>query len=253
LCRGRGALDAQLEGLATPAQAGLEKTWRLAVLDVSSRKQAEAELAKHREHLEELEKERASKLGAANTQLQREIADRKQAEEETRRLLDAVQQEKDRISSLLNSITDEVWFADTNKKFTLANPSALREFGLDQAKGIGVEQLAANLEVLRPDGSPRPVEEAPPLRALRGEIVRDQEELVRTPASGELRYRQVSAAPVRDAGGTIIGAVSVVRDISEQKRAEETLRFLAQSGSTAAGGDFFRVLARYLGQSLGMD
>ena len=154
--------------------------------------------------------------------------------------------------ALLNSISDEVWFTDTNKKFTLANPAAVREFGLDPTKGMGVEQLAASLEVLRPDGSPRPVEETPPLRALQGEIVRELE-LVRTPANGELRYRQVNSAPVRDARGAIIGAVSVVRDITEQKRAEETLRFLAQSGPVVSGEDFFQALARYLGKNLGMD
>ena len=47
---------------------------------------------------------------------------------ERKKLEEAVQQERDRLSSLLNSITDEVWFADTNKKFTLANPSAIKEF-----------------------------------------------------------------------------------------------------------------------------
>jgi PAS domain S-box-containing protein len=39
-----------------------------------------------------------------------------------------------------------------------------------------------------------------------------------------LRYRQVSATPVKDYTGRIIGAVSVVRDITERKRAEEALR-----------------------------
>jgi PAS domain-containing protein len=72
----------------------------------------------------------------------RDITERKRAETETRRLSDVVQQEKDRLSSLVNSISDEVWFADTDKRFTLANPSALREFGLEAAAGIGVEQLA---------------------------------------------------------------------------------------------------------------
>jgi len=153
-----------------------------------------------------------------------DISAHKRAEAEARRLLDTVQQERDRISSLVNSISDEVWFADTNKQFTLANPSALREFDLDSAHGIDVEQLVASLEVFRPDGSPRPVEEAPPLRALQGETVRDEEEMIRTPVNGELRYRQVSSAPVRDAGGVIIGSVSVVRDITERKKADEALR-----------------------------
>jgi PAS domain S-box-containing protein len=44
LCQGGGARDVQLEGLAAPDQAGLEKTWRLAVLDVTPRKQADAAL-----------------------------------------------------------------------------------------------------------------------------------------------------------------------------------------------------------------
>ena len=76
------------------------------------------------------------------------------------------------------------------------------------------------LEVLRADGSPRPFEEAPPLRALEGEVVKNLDEIVRTPASGELRDRQVSSAPVRDSKGCIIGAVSVVRDITDLKKAE---------------------------------
>ncbi|MGD0233055.1 MAG: PAS domain S-box protein [Syntrophorhabdales bacterium] len=153
-----------------------------------------------------------------------DVTERKRAEEETRRLLNVIRREKDSLSALVNSISDEVWFADMQKKFTLANPSALREFGLASIDGIHVEKLAESLEVHRPDGSPRPVEEAPPLRALKGETVRNEEEIIRTPGSGELRYRQVSAAPVRDVSGTILGSVSVVRDITDRRQAEEALR-----------------------------
>jgi len=54
--------------------------------------------------------------------------------------------------------------------------------------------------------------------------VRNQEEIIKTPGSGESRYREVNAAPVRDADGRVIGSVSVVRDITSRKRAEEALR-----------------------------
>ena len=138
-------------------------------------------------------------------------------------LTNIVALEKDRLVALLNSITDEIWFADSAGKFTLVNPSGVREFAIDTAEPTDVRKLAENLEALRPDGSLRPVEESPPLRALRGEIVCNQEEIIRTPASGKLRYRQVSSSPVRDAEKNIIGSVSVVRDITDRKRAEEAL------------------------------
>ena len=73
---------------------------------------------------------------------------------------------------------------------------------------MDIENLASTLDVYRPDGSLRPVDEAPPLRALKGEVLKNQEEIVRTPESGDLRYRQVSSAPVRDNEGNIIGSVS---------------------------------------------
>ena len=109
-----------------------------------------------------------------------DVTDRKRAEEKNESLLAAVREEKTILSTLIDSITDEVWFADSEGRFTLANPAAIKEFALDPDRLVDVETLAKSLEVFRPDGSPRTVEEAPPLRALAGEVVRNQEELVRT-------------------------------------------------------------------------
>jgi PAS domain S-box-containing protein len=153
-----------------------------------------------------------------------DISDRKRVEQERERLLSAVREEKDRLSALVNSIQDEVWFADTEKRLTLVNPAVFKEFGSNDLQGEHVEKIAGRFQVFRPDGTLRPPFEAPPLRALRGEVVEAQEEIVRTAAGGELRHRQVSAAPVKDAGGNIIGSVSVVRDITALKQVEEALK-----------------------------
>jgi PAS domain S-box-containing protein len=153
----------------------------------------------------------------------RDITERKKADEERERLLDYILQEKERLSALINSITDEVWFADKQKNFILVNPSGITELGLNYMGNIGVEELAKSLEIYRIDGSPRPVEEAPLLRALEGEVLKNIEEIICTPAHGELRYRQVNAAPVHDTCGNIIGSVSVVRDITELKEAEKAI------------------------------
>ena len=130
--------------------------------------------------------------------------------------------ECDTPGALGESTTDEIWFADAGGNLTLVNPAVWGEFGaLD---GEPVEAIAARLEVHRADGSLRPPAEAPPLRALRGETIRDEEEIVRTPATGEMRHRLVSGAPVRDGEGAIIGSVCVVRDITGRKLIEEELR-----------------------------
>ncbi len=154
----------------------------------------------------------------------RDCTQRKRAERERRRLLESVQAEREWFFQVLSSINEEVYFTDINKRYTFANAAAMSAFGHETVTGIEVEKIVANLEVLRADGSPRPIEEAPPLRALTGEVVRDEEQITRIPLTGELRHRLVSSAPVRNARGRIIGSVSVVRDITERKRAEAALR-----------------------------
>ena len=152
-------------------------------------------------------------------------------------MLASVREERDRLDSLISNISDEIWFADKTGRFVLANASAMRVFGIDATPGIEVEKLAESLQVFRPDGTPRPAEEAPPLLSLAGKAVRNLEEIVRIPASGELRYRQVNSSPVRDAGGNITGSVSVVRDITERKKAEaalEKMRFMLSEGQKIA-------------------
>ena len=162
-----------------------------------------------------------------------DITERKRAEEETRRLLAAVQEEKDRLSTLINSISDEVWFADTQGRFTLANPSALREFSLGDAPAVDVETLAAGLDV-SPRRQPGASGGGPAPACLAG---RGREEPGGDrPDAGaeELRYRQVSATPVRDASGNIVGSVSVVRHTKRKRSGKRASRQARQSTATCS-------------------
>jgi PAS domain S-box-containing protein len=157
-----------------------------------------------------------------------DITARVRAEQETQRVFAHDRAEKEWLSAVLDSMNEEVYFTDTEKKYTYVNPAAMREFGHENVAGIPVQDLIAQLEILRIDGTPRPLDEAPPLRALKGEVIRGEEQLVRSPRTGELRTRQVSSAPVRGPDGKIRGAVSVVRDVTEQRRVDAELRIRAE-------------------------
>jgi PAS domain S-box-containing protein len=146
------------------------------------------------------------------------ITERKRMELEMR-------SERDLFSALINSVEDEIWLSDSEGNFTMVNPKGRSEFALANVYGrVSLKDIAENLEVMRPDGTPRPLEESPPLRALRGELVRNQEEVVRTPSSGELRHRLVNSTAIRDEAGAMVGVVSVVRDITEIRRMERSLQ-----------------------------
>jgi PAS domain S-box-containing protein len=172
-----------------------------------------------------------------------DITVRSRAEEEARRSYDADRAEKEWLSAVLDSMTEEVYFTDCQQRYTYANPAALREFGHTTVAGVDVDRIVRRLEVLRADGTPRPVEEAPPLRALAGEVIRDEEQIVRIPRTGQWRYRQVSAAPVRNASGQIIGSVSVVRDVTDERHALALLRERAsRSAALLRLGDEFQMV-----------
>lgn len=141
--------------------------------------------------------------------------------ENTKRLTQAVRQDRDRLSALINSISDEVLFVDTNSQITLANPAANQSVMTGESKSKKLDSLPA---ISHTAWSPRPIEQASLLRALKGEAVKNEQEMFQSPANGELCYYEINSNPVRDNEGTIIGAVSVVRDITERKLLEDEIR-----------------------------
>jgi signal transduction histidine kinase/ActR/RegA family two-component response regulator len=104
----------------------------------------------------------------------------------------------------------------------LANPAAQDAFG--KVDGREITTHAAGLEIFNPDGTPRRVAENPIVRALAGEEIRELEEIVKLPVSGELRTRQVTSIPARGPDGTVLGVVSLVRDVTERAAAVRALK-----------------------------
>jgi PAS domain S-box-containing protein len=78
------------------------------------------------------------------------------------------------------------------------------------------------------DGSLVDPSQWPGARALRGEVVSPGMDFLHTLDDGPQNWMRLSAAPFRDESGAIIGAIFVVEDIDERKRAAARLEAVAR-------------------------
>jgi len=63
----------------------------------------------------------------------------------------------------------------------------------------------------------------------------------------------LSVTALRDDNGGVVGFVGLVYDLTERKRVEDALVFVAQRGWQASSENFFNALALFLGEKLDMD
>ncbi len=146
-----------------------------------------------------------------------DVTERQRAEE-------ALRASEARLKATLHSIQDEVWIVDAEGRIVLINEAVEGHLGVNPGRWQDIYAALAELEIFLPNGTPRPAEQAPLVRSLRGEVLTGEQEIIRNLATGVLRWREVTSAPIRDQAGRTAGAVVVARDITERKRAEEALR-----------------------------
>lgn len=95
-------------------------------------------------------------------------------------------------------------------------------------EGVSLERHVAAYGVHHPDLNPAHYSEVPLASALRGEAIADQVWLVRS-ARGDFVPILVSAGPIRDPAGEVIGGISCWLDLRTQKKLERELRRTAHN------------------------
>ncbi len=154
--------------------------------------------------------------------IKQDVTERKRMEGQLRERNAELDAERARWQGVVEGIADEVWTCDANGQISVINLLAMPAMGLPEFKGLDLLAVLQEVDIFNPDGQPRPAQDAPLLRSLRGEIVRGEEIMVHR-RTGKRCWRQFSCAPTRDGTGAITGAVAIVRDITEQKRTAQAL------------------------------
>lgn len=137
------------------------------------------------------------------------------------RLYEDSQIERQRLSTVINSIAEGVVVLDRQGRLVLANEAAMELLSLD---AIPYQQPISEMPdfyaIRDLSGAPLPVEQLPMARALSGETFYDYRVLLRG-ASGQNSVMSFSGAPARAAQPHIAdGAVVVFRDITALQRIE---------------------------------
>jgi PAS domain S-box-containing protein len=129
---------------------------------------------------------------------------------------------RDLLEKTVESIRDSVVVADENGVIVVANAAARRLLGV--APGFnsltGTRTFAC---FLADDVTPMPIPDSPLARALRGENVDDFELAVQPEAPAARAHVVANARPLRDERGKLRGAVTILRDVTGQRRAHQAL------------------------------
>ena len=184
------------------------RRWRDAQGLVSEQANIQETLRKLHGELEKRIHQRTVELSQANESLRTEIAERKRAEEAQSQLV-----------NIINSSDDAIIGKTLDGTITSWNHGAEKIFGYPAQEAIGRPML-----MLFP---PECVAEEHGVlaRIARGENI-ENFETVRIRRDKKEIVVSVTISPVKDSSGKIVGSSKIARDITERKKADESLRLL---------------------------
>ncbi|HWQ19929.1 MAG TPA: PAS domain S-box protein, partial [Methanotrichaceae archaeon] len=194
-------------------------------------KAANEELARHREHLEVLVKERTARLVEANVQLQAEIAERRKAEEALKTSGEQARDQSARLQAVLDAAPAIIWTALDPECRNISGNRAAYEFsrvseGADMSKTGSEPERLAHYRIFK-DGIELAPEEMPIQRvAASGHEINNCSLDFRFD-DGTVRSVLGNVRPILNSKGQMSGAVAAFMDITEHKRAEERLAYQA--------------------------
>jgi PAS domain S-box-containing protein len=162
---------------------------------------------------------RAHKWRADELDLLRELTERVWARIERTRAEAALRRNQAQLIAILEQLPVGVGVTDHAGKLLLLN-STLRRY-MPTFIPARDPQRRHRWRTWAADGTPLDPEQWPAIRSLRGETVVPGVEFLFAADDGRERWITLTTAPLRDEQDAIVGAIIVLQDIDERKRAEE--------------------------------
>ena len=125
---------------------------------------------------------------------------------------------------LLDFLPTAAYTCDVNGLITHFNRHAVAVWGREPALNDPMDRFCGSFKLFMPDGSPITHEQCWMARALKDNCEYRGCEIVVERPDGSRRTALAHANPFRDTLGVLTGAVNVLEDITERKRAEDELR-----------------------------
>lgn len=128
------------------------------------------------------------------------------------------------MEAIFNSISAGIVVADKDGKYVMFNEKAKEMAGYDP-KDVYTRQAPETFGLFQSDNHETlfPADELPLFRALRGEQPDDVEMFLRNSQQSHGLDISISGRPIYDENGAVNGAVSIIRDVSDRKAAENQL------------------------------
>lgn len=181
-------------------------------LSASDRKKAEEELARHKDQLEEQIREHSERHSQTHELLKQQKEDRNQAEK-------ALQESRQMLRMVLDTIPVRVFWKDLDLKYLGCNRQFARDAGMTSTEEVigkndsqmywapyAEQYQAIDREVIH-SGRPR-------LNYIHPEVK----------PHGEMVWQSTSKMPLLDFQGNIKGVLGIYEDITENRQAEEALK-----------------------------
>ena len=128
------------------------------------------------------------------------------------------------LKSILDTMTEAVLVVDSAGNPELLNPAAEKILGKDPGP-LQRGELTGEYGFYYPDAvTPYPAEEVPLIKAINGKQTSQVEMFIRNQYVSDGIFVTTTSNPLRAQDSTIIGAVFVIHDISERKKAEADLK-----------------------------